>query len=275
MNFPEKGLAQPDFELTFVRMNWTNRCAAVIPCLNEARTIAQVVAAVRRFVPTVIVIDDGSSDNTGILARNAGAEVIRHAEPQGKGAALQAGWKHAFKRGFDWALAMDGDGQHSANDVSKFFEVAERTSATLVIGNRMNDPKGMPQLRRLVNRWMSKRISGLAGIPVPDSQCGFRLMNLEAWSRLRVKASHFEIESDVLLAFAKTGGAIQFTPIEVIYKSEQSKIHPVWDTVRWIKWWRAVGWGGLRKESDGLEAIGALNIQCSTSNIEQPTTNIQ
>jgi len=255
-----KGLDVPDFILTSSAMKWTNRCAAVIPCLNEARTIAQVVAAVRRFVPKVIVIDDGSSDDTGIIARNAGAEVIRHAEPQGKGAALQAGWKYALKRGFDWALAMDGDGQHSTNDVPKFFEVAERTGAMLVIGNRMNDPKGMPVVRRLVNRWMSKRISALAGIPVPDSQCGFRLMNLGAWNRLRVKASHFEIESDVLLAFAKAGGRIQFTPIEVIYKSEQSKIHPVRDTLRWMKWWRGVQRGGLRKRCGGMETMEVFDL---------------
>jgi len=191
-------------------------------------------------VPTVIVIDDGSLDETGIMAKNAGAEVIRNAVPQGKGFALQMGWKHVHQRGFDWALAMDGDGQHSANDVPTFFEVAERTGAKLVIGNRMGDPKGMPFVRQFVNRWMSERISRLAGMPVPDSQCGFRLINLEAWSRLRLESSHFEIESDVVLAFAKAGSAIGFAPIEVIYKSEQSKIHPVRDTLRWVKWWKRV-----------------------------------
>ena len=87
---------------------------------------------------------------------------------------------------------------------------------------------------------MSERISTLAGISVPYSQCGFRLMNLEAWNRLQVEASHFEIESEVLLAFARAGWAIEFAPIEVIYKSEQSKIHPVRDTLRWVKWWKRV-----------------------------------
>jgi len=219
-------------------MNWTTQCAVVIPCLNEARHIAQVVKDVRRFVPTVLVIDDGSQDDTGGVAKRSGAEVIRIAVSQGKGAALQTGWKVARERGFDWALAMDGDGQHAAADVPSFFEVAERTGAKLVIGNRMCDPKGMPLVRRLVNRWMSKQISKLAGMLLPDSQCGFRLMDLEAWDRSAVEASHFEIESEVLLAFARAGVGIAFAPIEVIYKSEQSKIHPVRDTVRWVKWWR-------------------------------------
>src|SRR6185312_10854542 len=117
---------------------------------------------------------------------------------------------------------------------------AEHTGAKLVVGNRMGNPKGMPLVRQLVNRWMSKRISALAGTPLPDSQCGFRLINLPAWNRLAVEAAHFEIESDVLLAFARSEYAIEFVPIQVIYKSERSKIHPVRDTMRWFHWWRRV-----------------------------------
>ena len=243
-------------------MNWTTRCAAVIPCLNEARNIAEVVTSVRRLAPNVFVIDDGSQDDTGALAKKAGAEVLRHEVPRGKGAALQTGWEYAQRRGFRWALTMDGDGQHAANDVTKFFEAAERTGTELVVGNRMGNPKGMPRVRRWVNRFMSERISALAGMSLPDSQCGFRLMNLETWSRLPVEAAHFEIESDVLLAFARQGCGIEFVPIEVIYKSEQSKIHPVRDTVRWIRWWRRA----RRFRGDGEKTTQSLVIEsCSPS----------
>jgi glycosyltransferase involved in cell wall biosynthesis len=192
------------------------------------------------LVQTVFVIDDGSGDGTGVKAKRAGAEVLRHDAPRGKGAALQTGWALARKRGFRWALAMDGDGQHLGGDIPKFFESAERTGAALIVGNRMGKPEGMPHVRQFVNRWMSERISELAGMSLPDSQCGFRLMNLEAWAALRTNAAHFEIESDVLLAFARSGGAVAFVPIEVVYKDEQSKIHPVRDTVRWIRWWSQV-----------------------------------
>ena len=219
-------------------MNWTTQCAAVIPCLNEARNIGEVVRSVRRFVPTVFVIDDGSQDNTAEIAKRAGAEVIRHTVPHGKGIALQAGWKHALARGFNWALMLDGDGQHAAADIPGFFEAAERSGTRLVVGNRMGNPEGMPRVRRWVNRWMSERISALAGISLPDSQCGFRLMDLRVRNKLAVEAAHFEIESDVLLAFARAGCLIEFVPIQVIYKGEQSKIHPVRDTIRWMRWWR-------------------------------------
>lgn len=219
-------------------MNWPTQTAVVIPCLNEAARIGVVVKAALSLAPAVIVIDDGSHDSTGATAKAAGAEVLRHEVSQGKGAALQTGWRHARNLGFQWALSMDGDGQHSAADMLKFFRSAELSHARLVVGNRMDNPLGMPRLRRVVNRWMSKRISRLAGMELPDSQCGFRLMDLDAWAALPVSAAHFEIESDILLAFARQGLRIEFVPIEVIYRSEQSKIHPLRDTIRWIRWWR-------------------------------------
>jgi glycosyltransferase involved in cell wall biosynthesis len=228
--------------------------------LNEASTIADVVVAVRRILPVVIVIDDGSSDETGVAARSAGAEVLRHQARRGKGAALQTGWQCARRHGFEWALTMDGDGQHSAEDIPKFLNVAERSEAELIVGNRMDNPVGMPWLRRSVNRWMSKRISNLANVPLPDSQCGFRLMNLKAWSKLAVTAIHFEIESDVLLGFAGERYAIEFVPIQVIYKAEQSKIHPVRDTIRWIRWWRRVRREMCRKSAPRSHAKGVITI---------------
>jgi glycosyltransferase involved in cell wall biosynthesis len=219
-------------------MNWPASCAAVIPCLNEAPAIAEVVGAVRQHLPTVFVVDDGSKDNTSALAKAAGATVLRHAVPRGKGAALRAGWQRAQECGFEWALAIDGDGQHCAQDIPKFLSAAERTGAELVVGNRMDNPSAMPWLRRRVNRWMSRRISKLAGLRLPDSQCGFRLMNLNLWAKLPVTAMCFEIESDVLLAFARHARALEFVPVRVIYKDEQSKIHPLRDTVRWFRWLR-------------------------------------
>src|SRR5262245_59397472 len=118
-------------------MNWPADCAAIIPCLNESAAIGALVAAVKRQLPFVLVVDDGSSDGTAEIAKDAGAEVIRHNVPQGKGAALQAGWKQARERGFQWALTLDGDGQHAPTDIPSFLSRADATSAELIIGNRM------------------------------------------------------------------------------------------------------------------------------------------
>lgn len=217
-------------------MDWQSDCAAVIPCLNEASTIASVVEGVRRYLRTIFVIDDGSCDETALRAREAGAEVIEHPATLGKGSALRTGWRHAHERGFAWALSLDGDGQHAPEHIPAFFQCAEKTSAALIIGNRMPDSDNMPWLRRGVNRWMSRRLSRLTGQPLPDSQCGFRLMNLNAWASLRLRTSHFEIESEVILAFVRAGLKLEFVPVRAIYKTGQSKIHPVRDAVRWVRW---------------------------------------
>lgn len=220
-------------------MDWRAACAAVIPCLNEQAAIGPLVESVRRHVPKVIVVDDGSADATAACAKNAGAEVLRTPINLGKGAALRTGWSHARARGFTWALTMDGDGQHSPEDIPKFFEGAEGASATLVIGDRMSQAGRIPLVRRWVNRWMSRQLSGLTGRFLPDSQCGFRLMNLEHWERLPICARHFEIESEVLFVWARAGWGIAFVPVQAIYKLEHSKIHPLRDTVRWWRWYRA------------------------------------
>lgn len=212
-------------------------CAAVIPCLNEAKVISSVVRGAREHVGAVVVVDDGSSDETSSAASAAGAIVLRHATPQGKGAALRKGWRHAVEHGFSWALTMDGDGQHSPDDIPLFLAAAARGPARLIVGNRMNGGAGMPWLRRRVNRWMSARLSRAAGIQLPDSQCGFRLMDLHAWSGLQLQANHFEVESEVLLAFHAAGYQVAFVPIRIIYQEERSKIRPLKDTWRWFRWY--------------------------------------
>jgi glycosyltransferase involved in cell wall biosynthesis len=213
----------------------------VIPCLDEEQTIASLVHSVRRHIPNVVVVDDGSMDNTARLAAAAGATVISHPLNFGKGAAVKTGLTLAVRKGFARALLMDGDGQHQADDIPAFVERAETTRAALVVGNRMHDARAIPWLRRQVNRWMSWQISRRAGKQLPDSQCGFRLVNLTAWSALQLKTNRFEIESEMLLAFIHAGYRVEFVPIPVIPKGRRSHIRPVRDTVQWLRWYFAYG----------------------------------
>lgn len=150
---------------------------------------------------------------------------------------MAAGWARATALGCEWVITLDGDGQHSPDDLPAFFRSAETTGARLVIGNRMHHSAPMPWLRRRVNQWLSQRISALVGTPIPDSQCGFRLIHLPSLADTDITASHFEIESDLLLQFALHRFPIQFIPIQTIYAAERSKIRPLRDTLRWIQWW--------------------------------------
>lgn len=220
-------------------MNPSRHCAIVVPACNEAKAIGAVVQGARRYVPTVFVVNDGSADATASLARSGGAQVISQAR-SGKGAALQAGFKAATEAGFAWALAMDGDGQHDPNDIPLFLRAVEGGNARMLVGNRFHDLASMPRLRRWVNRWMSRQICGFCGTKLLDTQCGFRMLDLKIWSRLPILASHFEIESELLVRFSAAGFRVGSVPISVRYAGERSKINPLPDTLRWFKWWMRI-----------------------------------
>ncbi len=105
----------------------------------------------------------------------------------------------------------------------------------------MHNARAIPWLRRQVNRWMSRKLSRLAGRHLPDTQCGLRLIHLETWAALPLKTERFEVESETLMAFLAAGRRVEFVPIRVIRSSRRSHIHPVADTLRWLKWWRNFG----------------------------------
>jgi glycosyltransferase involved in cell wall biosynthesis len=193
-------------------------------------------------LPFVLVVDDGSTDDTAGLAQNARAVVVSHGRNLGKGAALRTGLSQALKRGFVWAITLDGDGQHAPEDLSAFRHCAEQTGALLVVGNRMREARSMPWLRRQVNRWMSRQLSRRAGRRLPDTQCGFRLIHLKTWATLPLKTKHFEVESETLMAFLAAGQPVEFVPIRVIRNRRRSRIQPLADSVRWWKWWQTWTW---------------------------------
>jgi glycosyltransferase involved in cell wall biosynthesis len=216
----------------------STKSAAVIPCFNEGADIAALVLDLHRHLPLVLVVDDGSTDDTAVRAKNAGAVVVRHERNLGKGAALRTGLSQIRKRGFEWAVTLDGDGQHVPDDLPAFQQCAEQTGSSLVVGNRLHKARAIPWLRRQVNWWMSRKLSQLAGRCLPDTQCGFRLIHLETWASLSLQTEHFEIESETLMAFLAAGQRVEFVPIRVIRSGRRSRIRPVADTLRWWKWWR-------------------------------------
>ena len=217
---------------------------AVIPCLNEARAIGAVVVALGPFVRETVVVDDGSTDGTAAaasaaaVASAAAATVCRLERSLGKGAALAAGWTAAANHGAEWVLLLDGDGQHDPMDAPGLFAAATE-GIRLVVGNRMPQAAGMPWLRRQTNRWMSRRISALAGISIPDSQCGYRLAHLPSLLQASLQSQQFEIESEMLVTFARAGWGVAFAPVQVRYRDERSKISPLRDTLRWFRWYRS------------------------------------
>src|SRR5439155_23872479 len=145
---------------------------------NEHVHIGDVVRRTRAKIDNVLVIDDGSTDATAQRAREAGAEVIIHPENRGKSEAIKAGLRHWLDRQSDFVIVLDADGQHRPEEIERF--VAAAVSAAepkLILGNRMNDMRSMPLVRRIVNRYMSRKISRVCGQKIPDTQCGFRMLH--------------------------------------------------------------------------------------------------
>ena len=212
------------------------KICAVIPAINEAKTISDVIKGIKalNLDIDVIVIDDGSEDETSLLAEREQAYVIKHAKRIGKGACLKDGFDYALTRGYDIILALDADGQHDPSDIPRFLNTAREEGLSVVIGNRMDDPADMPGIRVFTNRLMSSIISDICGQNIPDTQCGFRLFTKEALGSINIKARKFEIDSELLIKLAKKGHRIESLPIRSIYSKEISKIRPTRDTFRFI-----------------------------------------
>ena len=210
-------------------------CCAVIPAYREEGRIGGVVQAVRRILPAVVVIDDGSDDGTAAEAEAAGATVLRHGVNQGKGTALDNGFRRAREDGFETVVTLDADGQHAPEDIPGFLEAYRREGTPVLVGNRMSDPAGMPFVRRMTNRYMSWLLSRKMGQRVPDTKCGFRLYRCDVLAGVGCGSARFDAESEILLALARKGVRMGAVPIRVIYGDEKSKIHPVRDTIRFYR----------------------------------------
>ncbi|WP_395744692.1 glycosyltransferase family 2 protein [Prosthecobacter sp.] len=230
------------------------KIAALIPAYREAMAIADVVGRTRPQVDLVLVVDDGSPDDTAALARAAGAEVIVHAVNQGKGAAMKTGMKTLAERGYDYIMLLDGDGQHAPEEVSRFTAVARSGSAYVVVGNRFENIKGMPLVRRCVNSLMSRIISNACGMRIPDTQCGFRLIRSSLVTYIMGSSDHFDFETEMLLLASRAGFTIQSVPVSTIYGAEKTKIRPVRDTIKFIK--LMLRW---RRQSAAMPAAAPLN----------------
>ncbi len=208
---------------------------AIIPAFCEERFIGKVVRQVSQYVDAVLVVDDGSSDHTAAQAEDAGAKVIRHSINLGKGAALKTGLEYAVSIKASFFLFLDGDGQHDPSEIPAFIEAINRFNADLVVGNRMRNLESMPLIRRWTNQFMSWQIGRICKIPIPDSQCGFRLARKELLPVLMAPSNRFEFESESLILAARQGFRLIFVPIRTIYTDQHSKIRPLRDTVRYMR----------------------------------------
>ena len=211
-----------------------HKACVIVPAYQEERRIASVVKAIKAHCPNVVVIDDGSTDRTSAEAEGAGATVLKHDRNQGKGTALNTGFKYAIDQGFDLVITMDADGQHSPEEIPKFLDAYIRTGIPVLVGNRMADQATMPTIRRLTNQFMSWLLTRFMGQYVPDTQCGYRLYRSDVIPFVSAQSEGYAAESEILIHIARRGIRIDSVRIATIYGDEQSKIHPFRDTLRFF-----------------------------------------
>jgi len=211
------------------------KTCVIIPTFNEVREISRLVKEIRLQGLDVLVIDDGSIDNTSQIAKDSGAIVLRNEVNEGKGASLMKGFNYALANGFDAVITMDGDGQHLPEDIPYFMRLAKYSDNNIFIGNRMQRTKTMPLTRILTNKFMSWILSCMAKQNIPDTQCGFRLIKREALKGVKLTTTKYETESEILIECSRLGFKIESVPIKTVYSYERSRINPFIDTLRFFR----------------------------------------
>jgi glycosyltransferase involved in cell wall biosynthesis len=161
----------------------------------------------------VLVVDDGSTDRTGDVAKASGAEVVRHAVNRGKGAALRTGMRRLAERGVTHVLTLDADGQHLPEEIPALLRASSLEPRALVIGARQAE--SVEPIRRFGNRFANRWVEIACGLSLPDTQSGFRVYPLKETLALRCRADRFAFETEVLIRGTRAGLAIRSVPVRV------------------------------------------------------------
>lgn len=193
------------------------RIIAVIPAYNEATRIGPVVERSKSFVDEVIVVDDGSTDNTVDVSRQAGATILQHVLNCGAGAATMTGIEAARAHGADIVVTLDADGQHESSDIPALLEPVLADRADIVFANRFGQKNHIPLIRRLANG-MGNIITFMAtGMWVPDSQSGFKVFGPKALKQVDLRMSGFEFCTEIVRETSQHSWRALHVPTKVVY----------------------------------------------------------
>ena len=211
--------------LTYKERMTALRCVVIMPTYNNAGTIAKVISDVKEFATDVIVVNDGSTDNTkGILASIDDIKVIDYPNNKGKGYALKLGLKKAYEWGFRYAITIDSDGQHYADDIPTFIEKIEEKPDSLLIGARNLTAENMPSKNTFANKFSNFWYKVETGQELSDTQSGFRLYPLEKLQKIWFITRRYEFEVEIIVRAAWRGVNVENVPIKVYYPSVEERV---------------------------------------------------
>jgi len=204
----------------------------VIPAFDCGKTIGEVVAGARRYLAEVVVVSDGSRDDTAAQALAAGARVEILPENRGKGYALRRGIDLALARAPRALVLLDGDGQHDPEDIPALLAAWDSGAVDLVVGARLQDSRRIPPARYWTNYIGTKILTWMAELALEDSQSGYRLLSAGLARRLRLRSDGYAIETEMLIKAGKAGARLGHVAVRTIYNGERSHFRPLLDTLR-------------------------------------------
>jgi len=207
----------------------------LIPTYRGAKTLPILFEKLIKIVPSedILVIDDGSTDDTVEICRQNNIEFISHRKNRGKGFALKTGFNWAIENDYDAVITIDADLQHPPESIPDFIAAIEN-GADLVVGNRMRDVATMPLERKFSNFLSSFFVSLLAGKKILDSQCGFRAIRKRVIQKSHLHFNRYQMESELLIESVRMGANLEFIPIPTIYNDNESHFDQIIDTARFI-----------------------------------------
>lgn len=219
---------RPELQYRSVSSYFLNT-AVVIPAFNEEIAIASVVSTARLYVPKVIVVDDGSQDNTNLVAERAGADVITLKENRGKADAVKIGCNYALSHGYQQIILLDGDGQHDPHEIPVVAAPVLTGSADIVIGSRFLEENNKIPSYRVAGQQILNIVTDLTSeTKISDTQSGFRVLGNRAVENLNFSSKRYNFESDMITHFSSLGLKMVEIPISVRYDvPNKHKINPV------------------------------------------------
>ena len=198
-----------------------------IPALNEERSIGKVVVRAVRHADEVVVVDDGSTDDTALIAKGLGAVVLKHEKNLGKGAALRDCFQYAKNSGADVLVTIDGDGQNDAAGIPILVDALTSNHADIAIGSRLTKPTGMPRYRWMGGRMLDHATGIKVGGKLVDSQSGFRAYSRRAIETLTASEFGMSVDSEIIKKAEAAGMKIALVPVSVSYSGKTSTSNPL------------------------------------------------
>ena len=214
-------MVPPDFREMFRQ----KKVCVLVPTYNNERTLAKVLESLLKFTDQIIVVNDGSTDSTPtVLQHFPQINLVSYPKNRGKGHALRTGFRHAVKSGYDYAITIDSDGQHFAEDLGKFLTKMEDHPAAIIIGARNMDQASVPGKSSFGNKFSNFWFWVETGLRMSDTQSGYRLYPVRLMQHTNFITRKFEFEIEVLVTSAWRGIEITEVPVRVYYAEKESRV---------------------------------------------------